>query len=155
MVHKKRTIKGYGSAAKPEPESVASKTRLFADDCILYRTIHTQQDRDILQQDLHHLELWELTWGMEFHPGKCNSMSITRSRTSTENRYSLKGHILEDVKEAKYLGVTLSNDLTWNTHICNITGKANKLLGFLRRNLKIKNGKTKENAYKAIVRSNL
>ena len=137
------------------PESVASKTRLFADDCILYRTIHTQQDRDILQQDLHHLELWELTWGMEFHPGKCNSMSITRSRTSTENRYSLKGHILEDVKEAKYLGVTLSNDLTWNTHICNITGKANKLLGFLRRNLKVRNETTKENAYKTIVRSNL
>jgi hypothetical protein len=45
---------------------------------------------------------------MEFHPGKCNSMSITRSRTPIENRYSLKGHthILEDVKEAKYLGVT-------------------------------------------------
>jgi hypothetical protein len=30
---------------------------------ILYRTIHTQ-DRDILQQDLHHLELWGLTWGI-------------------------------------------------------------------------------------------
>ena len=118
---------------------VASKTRLFADDCILHRTIHTQQDRDILQQDLHHLELWELTWGMEFHPGKCNSMSITRSRTSIENRYSLKGHILEDVTESKYLGVTLSSNLTWNIHICNITGKANKLLGFLRRrNLKVK-----------------
>ena len=43
------------------PESVASETRLFADDCILYRTIHTQQDCDILQQDLHHLEQWELT----------------------------------------------------------------------------------------------
>ena len=132
------------------PEWVASKTRLFADDCILYRTIHTQQDRDILQQDLHHLELWELTWGMEFHPWKCNSMSITRSRTSIENRYSLKGHIFENVKEAKYLGVTLSSNLTWNTQICNITGKANKLLGFLRRNLKVRNETTKENAYKAI-----
>jgi hypothetical protein len=129
---------------------VASKTRLFADDCILYRTIHTQQDRDILQQDLHHLELWELTWGVEFHPWKCNSMSITRSRTSIENRYSLKGHIFENVKEAKYLGVTLSSNLTWNTQICNITGKANKLLGFLRRNLKVRNETTKENAYKAI-----
>jgi hypothetical protein len=29
------------------------------------------------------------------------------------------------------------------------------LLGFLRRNLKIRNESTKENAYKAIVRSNL
>jgi hypothetical protein len=26
------------------PESVVSKTRFFADDCILYRTIPTQQD---------------------------------------------------------------------------------------------------------------
>jgi hypothetical protein len=92
---------------------------------------------------------------MEFHPGKYNSMSITRSRTSIENRYSLKGHILEDIKEAKYLRITLSSNFTWNTHICNITGKANKLLGFLRRNLKIRNETTKENAYKAIVRSNL
>jgi hypothetical protein len=82
-------------------------------------------------------------------------MSITRSRTSIENRYSMKGHILEDVKEAKYLGVTLSSNLTWNTHICNITGKVNKLLGFLQRNLKVRNETTKENAYKVIVRSNL
>jgi hypothetical protein len=36
-------------------------------------------------------------------------------------------------------GLTLSSNLTWNTHIGNITSKANKLLGFLRRNLKIKN----------------
>jgi hypothetical protein len=98
-------------------------------------------------------------------------MSITRSRTPIENRYSLKGHILEDIKEAKYLGVTLSSNLTWNTHICNITGKAsnltwnthicnitgkaNKLLGFLQRNLKVRNETTKENAYKVIVRLNL
>jgi hypothetical protein len=34
-------------------------------------------------------------------------------------------------------------------------GIANKLLGFLRRNLKVRNETTKENAYKAIVRSNL
>ena len=40
-------------------------------------------------------------------------------------------------------------------YIGNITSKANKLLGFLRRNLKIRNESTKENAYKAIVRSNL
>jgi hypothetical protein len=85
--------------------------------------------------------------------GKCNSMSITRS--PFEHCYTLKGHILEDVKEAKYLGLTLSSILTWNIHIGNITSKANKLLGFIRRNLKIRNESTKENAYKAIVRSNI
>ena len=93
--------------------------------------------------------------GMEFHSGKCNSMSITRARSPFERRYTLKGNILEDVKETKYLGLALSSNLNWNTHIGNITSKANKLLGFLRRNLKIRNESTKENAYKAIVRSNL
>jgi hypothetical protein len=79
----------------------------------------------------------------------------TRARSPFEHRYTLKGHILEDVKEAKYLELTLSSNLTWNTHIGNITSKANKLLEFLRRNLKIRNESMKENAYKAIVRSNL
>jgi hypothetical protein len=40
------------------------------------------------------------------------------------------------------LGLTLSTNLTWNAHIGNITSKANTLLGFLRRNLKIKNEST-------------
>ena len=79
-------------------------------------------------------------------------MSITRARSPFERLYTLKGNILEDVKETKYLGLALSSNLNWNTHIGNITSKANKLLGFLRRNLKIRNESTKENAYKAIVR---
>jgi hypothetical protein len=106
----------------------------------------------VFQFSLYRLEKWEKTWGMEFHSGKCNSMSITRARSPFERRYTLKGNILEDVKETKYLGLALSSNLNWNTHIGNITSKANKLLGFLRRNLKIRNESTKENAYKAIVR---
>ena len=94
------------------PASVSSKTRLFADDCILYRNIYTREDCKVLQEDLHRPEKWEKAWGMEFHPGKCNSMSITRERSPFEHRYTLKGHILEDVKKAKYLGFTLSSNLT-------------------------------------------
>ena len=38
--------------------------------------------------------------------------------------------------DAKYLGVTLSNDLEWSKHIAIMTNKANSKLSFLRRNLK-------------------
>ena len=37
--------------------------------------------------------------------------------------------------DAKYLGVTLSNDLEWSKHIATMTNKANSNLSFLRRNL--------------------
>ena len=49
--------------------------------------------------------------------------------------YTLEGAVLENVDNIKYLGVTIANDLKWNTHISNICNKANKTLGFLRRTL--------------------
>ena len=47
--------------------------------------------------------------------------------------YTLEGTILENVDRIKYLGVTITNDLRWNTHIGNICTKANRTLGFLMR----------------------
>ena len=52
----------------------------------------------------------------------------------------------------KYLGVIISQDLSWDTNITNITKKANQTLGFLRRNLKAGSVSIKERAYKALVR---
>jgi hypothetical protein len=46
-------------------------------------------------------------------------------------------------------------DLKWESHINNICGKANKTLGFLRRNLNIGSTSVKEQAYKALVRPSL
>ena len=48
---------------------------------------------------------------------------------------------------AKYLGVTISKDLSWNTHISNITSTANKTLGFVERNVVTKNKDFKTMAY--------
>ena len=52
----------------------------------------------------------------------------------------------------KYLGVPITNDLKWNTHIYNICTKANRTLGFLRRNLFSCPQDVKEAAYKGLVR---
>ncbi|XP_060585207.1 uncharacterized protein LOC132741131, partial [Ruditapes philippinarum] len=59
------------------PETVKSKTRLFADDTIVYLTIKDQTDADRLQDDLHKLEVWEWDWAMEFNPDKCEVLRIT------------------------------------------------------------------------------
>ena len=53
------------------PDSVNSSVRLFADDCLLYRTIKKEEDHLTLQADLKHLEGWANKWGMRFNTKKC------------------------------------------------------------------------------------
>ena len=94
---------------------------------------------------------------MVFHPDKCNVLSITRNKTPIKYSYTLHGHQLEHADKAKYLGVTIQSDLKWDTgsHINSITIKANKTLGFLRRNINISSTTVKEQAYKSLVRPSL
>ena len=90
---------------------------------------------------------------MRFQPAKCNIMQITRKRIKKINvSYSLEGTVPENVEKIKYLGVTITNDLIWNTHVSNICTKANRTLGFLRRNLAACPLDVKESAYKGLVR---
>ena len=79
-------------------------------------------------------------------------LTVTRSKESNQHQYSLHGHVLQHVTSAKYLGVTIQADAKWDQHTTNIVNKANRTLGFLRRNLKIGAISVKELAYKALVR---
>ena len=63
---------------------------------------------------------------------------------TTQSQYTLHGQIMESLDSAKYLGVTILQDLNWNKPINNITGKANRTLGFIKRNVKTKNESVKE-----------
>jgi hypothetical protein len=67
-------------------------------------------------------------------------------------QYNLHWHILESVNNAKYLGCHITSDLRWSDHINNIGEKANRTLGFLRRNPNIGSTSVKENAYTTLVR---
>ena len=129
---------------------IDSEIRLFADDCVCYREIKDTEDTLKLQKDIDQLGCWARKWGMRFQPVKCNMMQITRKRIKKIHAsYTLEGTVLENVESIKYLGVTITNDLRWNTHISNICTKANRTLGFLRRNLY---SCPQEVAYKGLVR---
>ena len=120
----------------------------FVDDSLLYRLIRSDADAKRLQEDLEALEKWENMWQMKFHPEKCQVIRIiTNKRFEIQSNYKLHGHTLEVVDSGKYLGVSMSSDLSWHTHIDTTKAKASKTLGFLRRNLSECTKQVKSAAY--------
>ena len=126
---------------------------LFPDACILYRNIHSLQDSSILQEDLTSLGQWKPHWQMKFNEAKCHSMRVTQHRHHKQIlfNYSLHNQTLENVQWVKYLGITIAENMDWGQHISEISSKATKTLGFLRRNLAFAPRSTKKVAYKTLV----
>ena len=123
---------------KDLPDNIRSSVCLFADDCVLYRNIHSLQDCLTLQEDLTSLGQWEADWQMKFNVAKCHSMRVTRHQHHKQIIFDYLPHnqTLENVQSAKYLGIT-------------------KTLGFLRRNSAFTPRSTNEVAYKTLVRPKL
>ena len=114
---------------------IESEIRRFADDCVYYREIKDEEDTK-LQSDIDRLGSWARKWSMRFQPVKCNMMQLTKIRImKIHASYTLEGTDHENVENIKYLGVTITSDLRWNTHVSNVWTKADRTLGFLRRNL--------------------
>ncbi|XP_072178807.1 uncharacterized protein [Diadema setosum] len=83
---------------------------------------------------------------------QCKVLTISRKRRKVQHMYHLNNAPLEFVESVKYLGVTITSDLKWTQHINNTVSKANIVLAFLRRNLRIKSSDIKATAYKTLVR---
>ena len=81
---------------------------------------------------------------MEFNPSKCQVIQVTGSRKPINVMYILHGLVLETVICARYLGVDISSDLTWRSHVDRITGSATKTLNFALRNIKTKHPGVRE-----------
>ena len=87
---------------------------------------------------------------MRFQPVKCNMMQLTRKYSNKiQASYTLEGTVLENLDN---MGVTITCDLRWNTHIKISRTKAKRTLSFLRRTLFSYPQDVKEAAYKGMVR---
>ena len=137
------------------PDSLQSQVRLFADDTAVYLTVQGQSDNARLQRDLDLLQKWEKQWDMEFNPSKCQVVHITRSPRPIKTSYTMHGHVLDSVDSARYLGVDISSNLSFSTHINRISSNASKSLGYLKRDILTKHPGIREAAYKTIVRPQL
>jgi len=90
-----------------------STTRLYADDCIIYRKLINNADVGKLQKNMDRLREWEVENAMKINPSKSKYIRFTRARVKDSLNYSLMGTLIPEASSCKYLGIILRSDLSW------------------------------------------
>lgn len=113
-----------------------TQIRLFADDCVVFRTIKSMDDQKELNSSLNNIFLWCEEWGMAANVDKTVSLRITHKKNPLEYAYKMGSVPLKQVESYKYLGVTFTNNFSWNLHIDNTCSSAFRKLTYLRHKLR-------------------
>jgi hypothetical protein len=130
------------------------KIRLFADDtCLFIEVDDPDTTAQLINDDLDSIQSWADKWRVTFSPPKTEELLVSRKRIkSVHPPLYLDVQPIKRVTKHKHLGVTLSNDLSWNAHIGDILTKATKRLGIIRL-LKFKLDRLSlERIYKCFIR---
>ena len=112
-----------------------SEINMFADDITLYRIIKTRMDYVHLQNDINSISSCLEQKHLQFSAAKCKIMFISRKGVNSLSPppLELNGTLLDSVSSYKYLGVTLTSDLSWSLHITNCCNTTCRLIGLLYR----------------------
>ena len=113
-------------------------------------------DMNTMHEDLKALEIWQDTWKMSLNPSKC-SIIVISNRKKHHPRLCI---LWADTSSFKFSTITLESNLIasfrgWGGgggRVGNTVAKANRTLGFFRRNLWFCPKEVKITAYSTLVR---
>ena len=105
---------------------IASNIRLFADDTTLYMIVENPlTTAEVLNSDIHKISTWAKKWLVTFNPLKTESLIISRKVNKPNHPYIyMENNQITEVNSHKHLGIFLSSDCSWHTHIEYIKVKA-------------------------------
>jgi len=133
---------------------------LYADDMLLYRTVDTPEHMGMLQTDVDRVSDWISSHHLTLNVAKTKFMRLTRQRAPSQltpptidgepleqvSEYTLNnvetenppdillnGNPVERVSEFKYLGIIISEDLSWSKQVAAVVTKSRKILGVIFR----------------------
>ena len=111
------------------------KMVVYADDIALYQIIQSPEDYLLIQHDINAVSEWITANYLAFNYWKCCHLLFSRKRSPTlpVAPLEINGNIVNQANEFKYLGVILSSDMSWSSHISAISCKTRKLIGVLYR----------------------
>ena len=144
---------------------INSVTSSFADDTRIKKAISSVQDTVLLQEDLNNAIDWSDRNNMLLHQkkfelvthlaGQRNNLQELPFQNEYSEYYTADGSVISPQPVVKDLGVTITSDLSWSTHISNIAESARKISSWILSVFADRSEQTIMPLYKTLVRSRL
>ena len=131
---------------------------LGPEDVLLYHVVSKEEDFALVQEAVSLLDNWSTDNHLNFNLTKCKYMIISRRLHPTlpNTPLLLSNHPLQRVFCYKYLGLLLTDNLSWSQHISFCCSKARQVLGLLyRRFYSFSNQETLKQLYLSLVRPHI
>ena len=142
-----------------------STLRCFADDTKICRSISDLNNVHELQSDQEEVTKWSARNNMALHEDKfeyichlANKRNPLHQLPSAHEHFQYTtstGNILTPVDQLRDLGITVSNDLSWTSHIRSSCDKARKMAAWVFSVFHTRNTGVMLTLYKSLVRSYL
>ena len=116
---------------------------MFADDTVLYCSGKTfLESEKKLQQCLNNVSNWYDSNRLSLNTSKSHSMLVASSKKfRIQDRHCLSLQIkdinIQQVRNTKYLGITIDDELKWSQYVTEVSSKLTRLVHWFRRLSKI------------------
>lgn len=113
------------------PDCLSCKVSLFAYDTLIFAPLNDENDHRNFQGNINNIHQWSIKWSMSFNIQK-PQLRIFAKKENCHGSYTLAG-----LNIAKYLGITLQNNLRFYAHIDNKNKikKASQILCLIKTTL--------------------
>ena len=134
-------------------DGIKSRIYKFADDTKLCRAIKTEEDAEVLRDDLKKLYKWSQDWQMLFNVEKCSVMHM--GKRNQKCRYEMNGTTLKETTEERDLGILVHNSAKPSIQCAKAANRGNQVLGIIKRTMVSRDKDLILKLYKTLVRPHL
>ena len=134
-----------------------SKLISFADDTRVYNQISDTEDCDSLQRDLNSVYKWASDNNMFFNAKKFHYLPLSASQASNKSNVYINPSmdIIPQSTDVPDLGIIMSKDCSFDSHISSLSRKCKNLAGWILRSFVSRDKLTMLTLFKSLVISRL
>ena len=108
------------------------KFLMYADDTTLCCSLSNTLHNDTINKELHEISTWLACNKLSLNIDKTKLIIFhTKQRSITYPDLSINNNLIEKVRSFNFLGLTISDDLKWHTHIRNVSRKISRSIGVI------------------------